>query len=56
MKDIERKCNLIVNLSKFTFIKKMLSRTLTLTTTKFVVKYCPKKIPFLMKYNIKWII
>ena len=40
MKDIRRKCNLTVNLSKFTSNKKILNKVVALCTTNFVAKFC----------------
>ena len=40
MEDIKRKCNLTVNLSKFTFNKKILSKVVA----NFVTKLCPRDI------------
>ena len=45
IENIRRKCNPIVNLSKFTPNNKILSEVITLvykTTIKFVIKLCPK--------------
>ena len=39
MEDIRRKYNLMVNLSKFTSNKKILSKYITLSTINFVVKF-----------------
>ena len=38
MMDIERKCNLLVDLLKFTFNKNILSEIVAITTTYFVAK------------------
>ena len=42
MKDIKKKCNLIMNLSKFTFNKKKKMKLQLLTTTGFVTKFFPQ--------------
>ena len=39
MKSIRRKCNPMINLSKFISNKKILSRVVVLDTTKFVVNF-----------------
>ena len=39
MKDIKRKCNLMVDLSKFTFNKKILSDIIVLNYNKFCSKF-----------------
>ena len=57
MKDIKKKkYNPIVDLSKFTSNKKILSRVVTLvykTTIKFVVKLC-SKFNYMAKINLGW--
>ena len=40
MEYIRRRCNLMVDFSKFTFNKKILSKTNLMATTNFVSKLC----------------
>ena len=45
MKNIRKRCNLIVNLSKFNSNKKILSKVIeSKATTNFVAKLCPYNI------------
>ena len=41
MKDINRKYNLMMNLSKFTFNKNILNKVVILNYNQFIAKLCP---------------